>query len=63
MENHEDRFVVFLRDDNGAMNPQSAERELLRCPTLEEAKSVRLVLKNLSQTCIIRYEGASGGGD
>jgi len=57
-------FVVFVREDrptDGTGPPP--ERELVSCPTYEEALWVRREYGGNKRNCIIRYVGPSGGGD
>jgi hypothetical protein len=60
----EDRFIVYVRDllrcDS---KPESAELELVSCPSYEQAKWIRQELSGPHRKCIIRHVGPVGGGD
>ena len=59
-----DRFIVFVRDDRRSPDrPQLVERELVTCPTYEEARWIRQEYGRTGRKCIIRYVGPAGGGD
>jgi hypothetical protein len=61
---HEDRYVVFVRDQNSLdQDPDTIERPLQDFPTYEEAERVKLAWHNAGRVCVIRYVGATGGGD
>ena len=60
----DDCFVVFVREEvspNGI--PDLVERELVRCPSYEQAEWVRRECGSSRRKCIIRFLGPSGGGD
>jgi len=62
--NLEERFVVFVRDMAApGYREELEERELIACPTYEEAQWVRREYGSRTRKCIIRYVGPSGGGD
>jgi len=61
---HEDRFVVFVREDCPTYaGPEWRERELASCPTYEEAQWVCKENGKPHRKCIVRYVGPAGGGD
>ncbi|MCC6419606.1 MAG: hypothetical protein IT429_15335 [Gemmataceae bacterium] len=61
---YEDRFVVFaLRHRLAAARPQVFEREVVTCPTYEEAQEIRREFLAAGCECVIRYMGETGGGD
>jgi hypothetical protein len=60
----EDRFVVFLREYRRRNDRvEAVERELVGCPTYEEASRVQQAYHHSGRACIIRYVGCTGGGD
>jgi hypothetical protein len=60
----EDRFVVFIRrDPSHSDRPDGAERALVSCASYEEARRIRRECLGSDSECIIRFVGASGGGD
>ncbi len=61
---YDDRFVVFaLRHRQGAVPRQVVEREVVTCPSYEEAQQVRKAFAAAGCDCVIRYMGEAGGGD
>jgi hypothetical protein len=61
---HEDQFVVFVREDRpSAAGPEAWERELVSCPTYEEALWVCREMRGPHRKCIVRFVGPAGGGD
>ena len=61
---YDDRFVVYaLRDRRGAPMRQVQEREVVACPSYEEAQKVRRAYNAAGCRCVIRYVGEAGGGD
>jgi hypothetical protein len=63
---YEDRFVVFVRDEDDSTEKFSAETEhpLVSCPTYGEARKIRDALQGSARRgCVIRYIGSTGGGD
>lgn len=61
-EFQQDCYVVFVRDKE-IRAPHMIERELVSCNSYEEARWVRREYGQKSRDVIIRYVGASGGGD
>jgi hypothetical protein len=60
----DERFIVFVRDLDGPhWGSEQEERELVSCPTYEEAQWVRREYASRTRKCIIRYVGPAGGGD
>jgi hypothetical protein len=60
----EDRFIVFVRHDLGhASRPDHSERPLASCASYAEARSLQRQLLRDSRESVIRFVGASGGGD
>ena len=61
---YEDRFVVYAqRYHPESCPPRVVEREVVACATYEEALAVRRRCREEGRTCVIRFEGSSGGGD
>ncbi len=61
---HEDRFVVFIREDGpSAAVPEARERELVSCASYEEAHWICQEYGGPHRKCIVRYLGPAGGGD
>ncbi len=61
---YDDRFVVFaLRHRQGSPLPQVLEREVITCPSYEEAQAVRREFQAAGCDCVIRFMGEAGGGD
>jgi len=61
---HEDSFVVFLRDDRSNPDaPHTAERPVVTCRSYQEARKVRQWYIDSGRECVIRFVGATGGGD
>ena len=61
---YDDRFVVYaLRHRRNEPVRQVVEREVVSCPTYEEAKEVRRAYAAAGCDCVIRYVGEAGGGD
>lgn len=61
---YEDRFVVFLLEDlSNQASPETVEREVVNCTTYGEASRIRQAYHASARECIIRYQGATGGGD
>jgi hypothetical protein len=61
---HDDRFVVFMRNDPGCGDrPDCAERPLITCATYAEARRVQREVLSSSRLCVIRFIGPAGGGD
>ncbi len=60
----EERFVVFARTDQRRdERRECVEEPLADCPSYEEARQVMQTYRNSGRDCVIRYVGASGGGD
>ncbi len=60
----DDLFMVFLRPDDGDSScPDTVEEPLAACPSYEEARRVLRQLRSTAQDGVIRFVGASGGGD
>ena len=56
--------VVFLRADRSHPDaPQAVERPVIQCSTYAEARRVKQGLQNSGRECVIRFVGATGGGD
>jgi hypothetical protein len=61
---YEDRFVVYaLRHRRGEPVRQVVEREVVSCPSYEEAQQVRRAYAAAGCECVIRFMGETGGGD
>jgi hypothetical protein len=61
---YDDRFVVFaLRHRPHDAPTQVVEREVVTCPSYEEAQEVRRAFHAVGCDCVIRYMGEAGGGD
>lgn len=63
---HADHFAVFLRYDrhDHGSGLGGAELPVAFCATYEEARKIRQVLQGSAVgDCVIRFEGATGGGD
>ena len=61
---HEDQFVVFVREHRGHGSPaEVVEEPVLSCATYGEACRARQVFQQSARECIIRFVGSSGGGD
>ena len=61
---HDDRFVVYLRSDAAHTDrPDGAEHDLIFCETHAEARRIRNQFRSDARECVIRFVGASGGGD
>jgi hypothetical protein len=61
---YQDPFVVFaLRHRQGDAPRQVVEREVVTCPSYEEAQEVRKAFAAAGCDCVIRYMGEAGGGD
>jgi hypothetical protein len=60
---HDDRFAVFIRYDAGnALTPD--EQPVAFCATYHEARRLRQALQGSpAGDYVIRFEGATGGGD
>jgi hypothetical protein len=39
------------------------EREIVTCPSYEEAQRVRRAFQAAGRSCVIRFMGEAGGGD
>jgi hypothetical protein len=63
---YEDRFVIFVRNEDAPTEKFSGEAEhpLISCPTYSDARKIRDALQSSARRgCVIRYVGATGGGD
>jgi hypothetical protein len=61
---YDDRFVVFaLRHRRNSPLPQVLEREVITCPSYEEAQAIRREFQAAGCECVIRFMGEAGGGD
>ncbi|HYT92890.1 MAG TPA: hypothetical protein VEL76_29505 [Gemmataceae bacterium] len=61
---YDDRFVVFaLRHRPDDTPHRVIEREVVTCPSYEEAQQVRRAYQAAGCDCVIRYMGEAGGGD
>jgi len=61
---YDDLFVVYaLRHGRGEPVRQVVEREVVSCPSYEEAQQVRRAYAAAGCECVIRYVGEAGGGD
>jgi hypothetical protein len=61
---YEDRFVVYaLRHRRDEPVRQVVEREVISCPSYEEAQQVRRAYAAAGCECVIRFMGEAGGGD
>ncbi len=61
---YEDRFVVYaLRHRRDEPVRQVVEREVVACPSYEEAQQVRRAYAAAGCDCVIRFVGEAGGGD
>jgi hypothetical protein len=61
---YDDRFVVYaLRHRRDEPVRQVVEREVVSCPSYEEAQRVRRAYAAAGCDCVIRFVGDSGGGD
>lgn len=60
---HEDRFVVFVRFDQGDPSLPGVEQPLASCASYQEARLLRRQLQGSHGDCVIRFVGPSGGGD
>jgi hypothetical protein len=61
---YDDRFVVYaLRHRPSTPPRQVVEREVVSCPTYEEAQEVRRAYTAAGCDCVIRFMGEAGGGD
>jgi hypothetical protein len=61
---HEDGFLVFLRADRAHPHPpDAAEQPVTCCASYEDARRIQREYRRISQECVIRYLGESGGGD
>jgi hypothetical protein len=63
-ETDADLFLVLVREHRHcAEPPEVVERPLAVCATYEEARRVRQQHHQPDRECVIRYLGATGGGD
>jgi len=61
---YDDSYVVYaLRHRRGEPVRQVEEREVVCCPTYEEAQQVRRAFAAAGCDCVIRFVGETGGGD
>ena len=61
---YDDRFVVYaLRHRRDEPVRQVVEREVVTCPSYEEAQQVRRAYAAAGCECVIRFMGEAGGGD
>ena len=63
---HDDQYMVYIRYDADRAGPQShgLEQPLASCASYEEARRIRQALQGSAPgECVIRFVGASGGGD
>ncbi len=60
----DDCFVVMVREEDSTRTvPNLVERELVSCPTYEQAHWIKRECSRPGHKCIIRFVGTSGGGD
>ena len=61
---YDDLFVVYaLRHGRDEPVRQVVEREVVSCPSYEEAQQVRRAYAAAGCDCVIRFMGEAGGGD
>jgi hypothetical protein len=59
-----DYFVVYAqRADVRPERPDEAEQELASCATYAQANQIRQYQERSGVHCVIRFVGATGGGD
>ena len=60
----DDCYVVVIRDTEANGDTRILrERELVTCPTYEEALWVKRECTNARRSCVIRFIRPAGGGD
>ncbi len=62
---HEDRFTVYVRfDTSHVQRPEDMEKALASFPDFERAHRFQLAWQRRKPfPCVIRFNGATGGGD
>jgi hypothetical protein len=56
--------VVFVRHDPSRSDrPDHSERPLVACSSYQEARRIQREMMHTYRDCVIRYVGATGGGD
>jgi hypothetical protein len=61
---HENCFVLYVRSQPGRdKQPEAVEKPLLICSSYQEARYLQRAVRGMSHDCVIRYVGATGGGD
>ena len=61
---HDDRFAVFIRYNTSGNSLTPDEQPVAFCASYQEARRLRQVLQGSpAGDYVIRFEGATGGGD
>ncbi len=60
---HDDRYVVFVRQDESEAAGTASEQPVASCSSYEDARRLRRQLQTPNGDYVIRYIGSTGGGD
>jgi hypothetical protein len=61
---HDEAYVLYVRRPGcPAGEPEAVEVPVVSCASYEEARRLKQEWSHHGRVCIIRYVGASGGGD